>query len=555
MKKARKAVSILMAAVLAASVSTPASFAAGSPYVKSDTTMDFTVNKSNTYAFKFTVMGSHDNPKIAAGNGAVLQTESCHKVVEHGNDTYYFKVRAIGTPGQESAIYTTLPGQSGVRHCKIKVGVQSHKGDYNYYLNHADRVKQYFVDYVQANSACKYDASVQNTVRVFAEDGYIIRKNEYTTTYYGSEMLERILGNIGNVLIDKMQKANVTTFNFLESSGTFTPTYYVVAGTSDTGTDEGNTTTGTTDTPKLRDDVDAGGFHYRDFNRLREEYKEYFKDYVLQHSNLKYNPALDTDKGSHTEDITSFVKNRVLFANAGVKEFNPRPALAQNAEFFIREMKKHKSTEFGFRRMYNPGNYNYPNSDLDYALVYHPNDLDYDGPAPEPNFSNTDYYPADAAGGVNLGCSVYAGARAEEVTGMDNFVAYVNSNLTVEENMACIRSTGLDCGTVPKKNALVYEFRPDNSKYGHFEHWEFVEDIQHNKSYDTSLSDLPYSSKLAYSGTEGLKKLPAVDWVTVSGANTNESLRYYGRRTFQTAPNQDWKTFGWDVHYIFIYLT
>ena len=240
MKKAGKAVSILMAAVLAASVSAPATFAACTPYVKSDTTMDFTVNKSNTYAFKFTVMGSHDNPKIAAGNGAVLQTESCHKVVEHGNDTYYFKVRAIGTPGQKSAIYTTLPGQSGVRHCKIKVGVQSHKGDYNYYLDHADRVKQFFVDYVQANSACKYDASVQNTVRAFAEDGYVIRKNEYTTAYYGSEMLERILGNIGNVLIDKMQKSNVTTFNFLESNGTFTPTYYVAAGTGDTGTDEGS---------------------------------------------------------------------------------------------------------------------------------------------------------------------------------------------------------------------------------------------------------------------------------------------------------------------------
>lgn len=96
--------------------------AASAPFVESDTTIGFTRPYNETYAFKFTIHGTNANPKIVAGNGAVLRTENCHKVVESGNDVYYFKVRAIGQPGTASAIYTTLPGQKAVNHCVITVG-------------------------------------------------------------------------------------------------------------------------------------------------------------------------------------------------------------------------------------------------------------------------------------------------------------------------------------------------------------------------------------------------------------------------------------------------
>ena len=96
--------------------------AASAPFVESDTTIGFTRPYNETYAFKFTDVCSSDLPKIVAGNGAVLRTENCHKVVESGNDVYYFKVRAIGQPGTASAIYTTLPGQKAVNHCVITVG-------------------------------------------------------------------------------------------------------------------------------------------------------------------------------------------------------------------------------------------------------------------------------------------------------------------------------------------------------------------------------------------------------------------------------------------------
>lgn len=103
----------------AASHSQPAS---DIPYVKSDTTMDFTVTQAQTYAFRFEVIGTHANPNIATGNGVVLRTEEVKKVVENGNDVYYFKVRTTGNVGEASAVYTTLPGQDPVKHCTIRVG-------------------------------------------------------------------------------------------------------------------------------------------------------------------------------------------------------------------------------------------------------------------------------------------------------------------------------------------------------------------------------------------------------------------------------------------------
>lgn len=111
----------------------------GEPYVKSDTTVDFSVAKNNTYAFRFEIIGPQGlQPNIAAGNGKVLRTEETRRVVENGHDVYYFKVRAIGNVGEASGVYTTLPGQKAVKHCTIKVapmtGHQKINGKW-YYLD------------------------------------------------------------------------------------------------------------------------------------------------------------------------------------------------------------------------------------------------------------------------------------------------------------------------------------------------------------------------------------------------------------------------------------
>ena len=112
----------LLATVLAAAVVTcsmPLTAAAvdtTAPYVESDTTMNFMVEQGKTYTFKMTVHGTHANPNIAMGNGAVFQTRDVKKVVENGNDVYYFKVLATGKEGEATGVYTTLPGQKPVKH-------------------------------------------------------------------------------------------------------------------------------------------------------------------------------------------------------------------------------------------------------------------------------------------------------------------------------------------------------------------------------------------------------------------------------------------------------
>ena len=87
--------------------------------VRSDTTVDFTLKRGSAYCFKMTVVnGNNLTPSFTVGNGDVLKTQFVAKV---GND-YYYRVYAIGTPGQSTGVYTTLPGNAPVKHCAVTIG-------------------------------------------------------------------------------------------------------------------------------------------------------------------------------------------------------------------------------------------------------------------------------------------------------------------------------------------------------------------------------------------------------------------------------------------------
>ena len=65
-----------------------------------------------------TVMNSNTLiPNFTVGNGDVLKTQYVTRI---GND-FYYRVWAIGTPGQSAGVYTSLPGQNAVKHCTVKV--------------------------------------------------------------------------------------------------------------------------------------------------------------------------------------------------------------------------------------------------------------------------------------------------------------------------------------------------------------------------------------------------------------------------------------------------
>lgn len=87
--------------------------------VRSDTTTDFTLLHGNAYCFKMTLVnGSGLVPSFTVGNGSVLKTQFLTQI---GND-YYYRIWAIGNPGDRTGVYTTLPGQNAVKHCTVTIG-------------------------------------------------------------------------------------------------------------------------------------------------------------------------------------------------------------------------------------------------------------------------------------------------------------------------------------------------------------------------------------------------------------------------------------------------
>ncbi|WP_050699080.1 beta-galactosidase small subunit-related protein [Anaeromassilibacillus senegalensis] len=91
----------------------------GKATVVSDTTVDFNLKRGSAYCFKMTVVnGNNLVPSFTVGNGSVLKTQFVAKI---GND-YYYRVYAVGTPGQSTGVYTTLAGQNAQQHCTVTVG-------------------------------------------------------------------------------------------------------------------------------------------------------------------------------------------------------------------------------------------------------------------------------------------------------------------------------------------------------------------------------------------------------------------------------------------------
>ena len=88
------------------------------PSVQSDTTMSFALKKGATYTFRMTVLSASTAvPQFSGGSGAVCRTQYVKK---SGND-YYLKITATGNSGNETGIYTTMPGENAVRHCIVKI--------------------------------------------------------------------------------------------------------------------------------------------------------------------------------------------------------------------------------------------------------------------------------------------------------------------------------------------------------------------------------------------------------------------------------------------------
>lgn len=108
------------AGIVSASVSpviTAAQNISTGTYVRSDTTGNLSLKKGASYCFKMTVVNGDTAPLFTVGNGGVLKTQF---VARAGND-YYYRVYAIGTPGESTGVYTAFPNGAPQRHCVISI--------------------------------------------------------------------------------------------------------------------------------------------------------------------------------------------------------------------------------------------------------------------------------------------------------------------------------------------------------------------------------------------------------------------------------------------------
>lgn len=102
-----------------AAVTAPVAPVMKAPSVVSDTTLPFAIKHGSAYCFKMTVKdGGAAVPSFTVGNGAVLKTQFVTRI---GND-FYFRVWAVGVPGQQTGVYTTLPGQAPQLQCVVTIG-------------------------------------------------------------------------------------------------------------------------------------------------------------------------------------------------------------------------------------------------------------------------------------------------------------------------------------------------------------------------------------------------------------------------------------------------
>ena len=104
-------------AVPSAIVTAAQGVSAQQAYVRSDTTLPFTLKHGQAYCFKMTVVGSDAVPSFTVGNGNVLKTQF---VAKRGND-YYYRVWAIGMPGESAGVYTQMPNETPQRQCVVTI--------------------------------------------------------------------------------------------------------------------------------------------------------------------------------------------------------------------------------------------------------------------------------------------------------------------------------------------------------------------------------------------------------------------------------------------------
>lgn len=85
--------------------------------ITSDTNRDFELTAGKSYQFKITAPGV-DSIQFNAGSSGVVQPV----LVKHSGNDFFYKITAVGKPGQQTGIYASVLGQDAVKICVVTVG-------------------------------------------------------------------------------------------------------------------------------------------------------------------------------------------------------------------------------------------------------------------------------------------------------------------------------------------------------------------------------------------------------------------------------------------------
>lgn len=85
--------------------------------ITSDTNRDFELSAGKSYQFKITAPGV-SSIQFNAGSAGVVQPV----LVKHTGNDFYYRITAVGAPGQQTGIYASVSGQDPVKICVVTVG-------------------------------------------------------------------------------------------------------------------------------------------------------------------------------------------------------------------------------------------------------------------------------------------------------------------------------------------------------------------------------------------------------------------------------------------------
>jgi len=85
--------------------------------ITSDTSRDFELAAGKSYQFKITAPGL-DSIQFNAGSAGVVQPV----LVKHSGNDFFYRITAVGKPGQQTGIYASVLGQDAVKLCVVTVG-------------------------------------------------------------------------------------------------------------------------------------------------------------------------------------------------------------------------------------------------------------------------------------------------------------------------------------------------------------------------------------------------------------------------------------------------